>query len=147
MGKWGNIKQKPFRQIQAYSHIFRHIQTHSDKFIHNQAYSQPCATLAYSELWYISNPGIFKTRGILKTLVYPKLWHIQNQRHIQNPGLGTLEYSEPEVYSDHCHISMMKRFEKQLTTIIIFVSHNQFHNISFSCPLVHEINMICLMQV
>ena len=46
--------------------------------------SEPCVNQAYSELWYIQNSGIFKTRGIFGTLVYPKLWLIQNQRHIQN---------------------------------------------------------------
>ena len=97
MGRWGNVKQKPFKQIQAYSHIFRHIQAYSDISRHNQAYSgiiqlysEPCVTLAYSELWYIQNPGIFKTRGIFSNLIHPKLWHIQNQRHIQNSG-----YSRP----------------------------------------------------
>ena len=68
-----------------------------------KAYSKPIVTLANSELWYIQNHGIFKTRGIFRTLVYPKLWHIQNQRHIHNPGLfRTLGYSEIEAYSVPC---------------------------------------------
>ena len=94
MEKWGNNKQRPFRQILAYSRIFRHIQAYSDISIHNQAYSgiiqaysEPCVTLAYSKPWDIQNPGIFKTTGILKPLVYPKLWHIQNQIHIQDPAI------------------------------------------------------------
>ena len=35
----------------------------------------------------------------------------------------------------------MEHSEKQLTVIITFASYNYFRNISFSCPLVHEINM------
>ena len=87
--------------------IFRYIQICRD--IINQAYikvywgiihvhSEPCVTFIYSEVWYIQNSGIFKTRGIFRTLVYPKFWHIQNQRYIKTPGLlKTLGYSEPEV--------------------------------------------------
>ena len=56
--QWGNIKQKSFWQIQAYTHIFRHIPT----------YSGSCVTLAYSESWYIQNPGIFRITGIFGTL-------------------------------------------------------------------------------
>ena len=58
--------------IPAYSRIFRHIYAYSGV---TQAYSEPCVALAYSELWYIQNPGISKTL------------HIQNQRHIQNPEI------------------------------------------------------------
>ena len=76
-----------------------------------EAYSEPCVTLAYSELWYLQNRGIFKTRGLFITLVYPQLWHIQNQRHIQNPGLcGTILYLEPEAHSEPCQISTIERF-------------------------------------
>ena len=32
----------------------------------------------------------------------------------------------------------MERFEKQLTAIIIFTSHNYFRNISFLSPLFHK---------
>ena len=142
MGRWGNVS---FRQIQAYLHKFRHIQTNLDNQTYSgitQAYSKPCVTLAYPELWY-NNPGIFKTRGIFRALVYPKLWHIENQRHIQNPGLfRTLGYSEQEAYSEPYQKSTMERFEKQLTATIIFASYNYFRNISFSYPLVHEISMI-----
>ena len=83
--------------------------------------------------WYIQNLGIFKTRSIFRTLVYQNFWHIQNQRHIENPGLfGTLEYSEPEAYSEHCQTSRMERFDKQLMAIIVFYSsYNYFRNISF----------------
>ena len=138
------------KAIQADIGIFTHIPTYSDISRHNQTYSgiiqayfEPCVTPAYSEPWYIQNPGIFKTRDIFRTLVYPKLWHIGNQRLIQNPGLfKTLGYSEPVAYSEPCQISAMECFEKQLTAIIIFASYNYFRNISFSCPLVHEIKMI-----
>ena len=154
-----------FTHIQAYSGIFRHVQTIRliQKII--QAYSEPCVTLAYSVLqyiqnlgifktrgifitlaysvlWYIQNLSIFKTRGIFRTLLYPKLWHIQNQRNIQNSGLfRTLGQPELEAYSEPCQTSKMEHFEKQLTTSQL-VSYNQFCNISFSCPLIHEINMI-----
>ena len=98
--------------------MFKHIQTYPDIIRHNEVYSRI-------------------------TLVYPKLWHIQNQRHIQNHGLfRTLGYSEPEAYSEPCKTSTMEGFEKQLTDIIIFVSYDYFRNISFSCPLVHETNMV-----
>ena len=68
------------KAIQADLGIFRHIRTYLDIIRHTQAYSgiiqaysEPCVALAYSKLWYIQNPGIFKTRGILRTLLYPKL--------------------------------------------------------------------------
>ena len=54
----------------------------------------------------------------------------------------TLGYSEPEAYSDPCQTSTMEGFEKQLTAIIVFASYDYFRNINFSCPLVHETNMI-----
>ena len=73
-----------FSYIQTNPDIIRHIQAYSGSI---QVYCKPCVTLAYPELWYIRNPGIFKTRGIFRTLVYPNLWFIQNNRHIQNPGL------------------------------------------------------------
>ena len=89
--QWVNVKQKPFRHIQANSGIIRHIQ---EFFRHIQAYSEACVTLAqnhdisraltyslregYSESWHIHNPGIFRTP------VYSERWHIQNPRHIHN---------------------------------------------------------------
>ena len=62
---------------------------------HNfQAYSQPCVTLAYAELWYNS-----------------KSWQIQNQRHIQNPTISrTLEHLEPETYSESWTIQNVRLF-------------------------------------
>ena len=68
-----------FRHIHPYSDIFRHTQTyavitgifrHTQKFF--QPYSEHCVTLSYSELWYLQNSSIFKTRSIFKTLIYPK---------------------------------------------------------------------------
>ena len=90
-----------------------HILAYSDKLKHKQAYpqaySEPCNSgifrtqvysepAAYSEPWYIQNPGLFRTLvysepwyvpnpGIFRTLVYSEPWCIQN------PGvLGTLAY-------------------------------------------------------
>ena len=124
-----------FMHIQTYPDIIRHIQTYSGII---QVYSEPCVTLAYSELWRIQNLAYSKPEAF-RTLVYLKLWHIQNKRRTQNPGLfRTLRYSEPEEYSEPCETSTMERFEKQLTAIILL----QVHNISFACTLVHEKNMI-----
>ena len=59
-----NVKQKPFRQIEAHSGIIRHIQK---LFRHIRAYLEPCVTLiyfitvVYSEPCYIQNPAIFRT--------------------------------------------------------------------------------------
>ena len=87
-------------RIQSYSRIFQHIhafQIYPDIIRHiqeysgvTQAYFEPCVTLTYSELCYIQNRDIFKTRGLFRTLVYPKFWHIQNQRHIQNCTIQNL---------------------------------------------------------
>ena len=81
----------------------------------------------------------------------------QDSRHIQNPGTSeTFEYSEPETYSEPWDVQNRRhaqnfvkhlRWSAQLTVIIIFTSYNYFCNISFSCPLVQELNMIILMQV
>ena len=68
MGKWGNVNKSHssrFRRIHAYSGIFWHIQTCPNVIRHiwanlgiTQAYSEPCVTLAFSEPWYLPNPGI-----------------------------------------------------------------------------------------
>ena len=74
-----------FVHIAAYSDRIRHIQL--DIIRHIQAYTEPCVTLkysepeAYSEPWYIQNPGLFRT------LVCSEPWHIQNQGHIQDPDI------------------------------------------------------------
>ena len=132
MTNWGISKN-----ILAYSGI-SDISSHNQPYSRTiQAYYDPCVTLVYSELWYIKNPGILKTRGIYRTLVYPKLWHIQD------PGLfRTLGYSKPETYSEPCQTSTMEHFGKQITAIIIFASYNYFCFISFSSPSVHETNLI-----
>ena len=64
-----NIRSSRFMHIQAYSGIIKHIQTYPDMIRHIRAY--PEIIQAYSELWYILNHDIFKTRGIFKALVYP----------------------------------------------------------------------------
>ena len=108
MGKWRNVKQKPFRQTYAYSRIFRHIQTYPDIIRHIQAYSgiiqayfEPCVTItfselwdvqvnaysklgAYSGLWYNQDSGKFRTRNIFRILGYSEPWDIQNREHTQN---------------------------------------------------------------
>ena len=93
------------------------------------AYSKP---EVYSGPWCIQNSGVFRTRDIFRILGY---------------FFRALGYSEPKAYSEPCQSSMMERFKKQLKSIIIFTSYNYFQNISFSCPPVHEINMIFLIQV
>ena len=124
-----------FYKVHVYSSIFTHIQTYPDIFRHIKTYS--------GIFWHMYNSRIFKT------LVYSELWHIQNQKHIQNSGISkTLTHLEPETYSESWntqnwrHTSRMEHFEKQLKTKIILSSQNYFHNVSFSCPLVHEIDMI-----
>ena len=94
--------------------------------------------LWYSESWHIQN------QRHIRTLAYPKLWHIQNQRNIQDPGLfRILGYSEPEAYSEP---SLTYMIEGETASGYVFASYNYFRNITFSCPLVHEISMIFLMQ-
>ena len=91
--KWMNVKQNPFRQIQAHSGIIRHIQESSR---HIQAYLEPCVTLTYLKLWCVQNPEMFRRRSIFRTQAYSQLWYIQNPAifrmlaylnltHIQNP--------------------------------------------------------------
>ena len=94
----------------------QHIQTYSGII---SAYSEPC---------HIQNSGIFSILANSKPEGYPEPWYIQNSgtfrtRDIQNPGLvRTLRYSEPESYSEPCQTSTIERFEKELTTIIIFAT-------------------------
>ena len=75
---------------------------------------------------------MFKTLAHSELKTYSEFWAIQN------PGI-----SEPEAYSE---TSTMECLEKQLSATIIFASYHHFRNSSFSSPLVHEINMIFLMQ-
>ena len=118
-----------FRHIHAfpaYSEISRHNQAYSGII---QAYSGPCLTLSYSEIWHIHNPGTFKTRGIFRTLVYPKPWYIQNQIHLKSLWLlRTLRYSEPERYLEPIQTSAMERYEKQLTVVIVLASYNSLYS-------------------
>ena len=120
-----------FTHIPAYSGILRYIQAYSGIV---QSYSEPSVTLAYSEIWYIQNIDIFKTRCIFRTLIYSKLWHIHNQRHIQNPGqFRTLGYSE----HGGIHRALSNIYSGELWETPN--GYNFFRSISFSCPLVHEI--------
>ena len=74
--QWINAKQKPFRQIQAYSGLIKLIQN-------------PVQT------WNIKRRGISRILTYSKQETYSKPWYIQN------PGiLKTLPYSKPKAYSD-----------------------------------------------
>ena len=64
--------------IPVYWGIFRHIKAYSGII---QGYCEPCATLAYSEPWYIQNSGTFRTRNAFRILGYSEPWFIQNSRH------------------------------------------------------------------
>ena len=133
--------------IQADLDIFTHIPTQSNISRNNQAYtgiiqaySEPCVAMVYSKIWYIQNPGISKT-SIFRT-------HIQSSGIFKTRDMfRILGYSELEAYSEACQTSTMEHFEKQVAAIIIFASYNYFRNISISCPLVEEINIIFLMQI
>ena len=68
------------------------VQTDLGIFSHNQAYpgiiqaySKPCVTLVYFELWYIQNPDILETGNIFRTLAFSKPWYIQN------PGISKIQ--------------------------------------------------------
>ena len=90
-----------------------------------QGYSEPCVTPAYSESWYIQNPGIFRTRGIcrtpyiLRTEVYLEPWDTQNLRQIQKPV-------------KHLRWSIV---QKLFTAIVAIANYNYFCNSSCSCSL------------
>ena len=114
--QWLNVKQKPFRQVQAHSGIIRDIQKF---FRHIQAYLKPCVTLTYLILWYIQNPDILEPEAyseprhihnpdIFRTELYSECRHIQNLRHIQNPV---------KIYDEALII---------FTAIIIFTNYNYF---------------------
>ena len=85
------LYEKPC-QIQTYSGIFT---SYLDIFSLIVAYSEPCVTLAFSERYYIHNPGILEPK-IFRTL----------SRHI-------LAYSDcyvTLVYWDPCHIQICAIF-------------------------------------
>ena len=52
-------------EIQTYSGIFT---SYFDKFSHIVAYVEPCVTLAYSEPWYVQNPGLFRTQDLFRSV-------------------------------------------------------------------------------
>ena len=56
-------------QILTYQAIIKHIKVYSGII---QAYSEPCVTLTYSELWYIQHNGLFKRK------VYSEPLYIHN---------------------------------------------------------------------
>ena len=117
MGKCGNVKQKPFRQIYAYSCIFRQIQTHLNTFRHNktiQTYSGIIQTICSDIFWTLCNPGTylyleFRTLNpdIFRILVYSKPeaysepWYIENSGTFRTRGiLRILAYSKPwDIYN------------------------------------------------
>ena len=98
--QWVNVKQKPFRQVQAHSAIIWHIQ---ELFSHIQAYLEHCVTLTYLKLWYIQNPDTFTTESIFRTPAYLQPWYIQHPAIFR-----TLAYSRFEAYTESCHTSKMK---------------------------------------
>ena len=109
--QWVNVKQKPFRQIQAHSGIIRHIQ---ELFRYIQAYLEPCITLTYLKLWYIENTDIFTTRSIFTTLVYSEPRYIQNAGILKILGIFR---ALSHTYSEALII---------FTAIIIFTNYNNF---------------------
>ena len=91
--------------------------------------------------WQIQNFGITES------------WHIQNQKHIQNPGNPKLWYIQ-----NQRHVKNSELFKRWIFRIPpsylnpansynCFCKLKLFRNISISYPLVHEINMIFLIQV
>ena len=128
-----NVKQKPFRQIQAYSIKIWHIQ---ELFRQIQIYSEPCVTLACLQPWYIQYSGTFRTRSIFRTLAYSQPWYIHN------PGIfRTLVYSKSEAHSEPCQTPTISVFRKQLMATIIFTNYNYFCSISQPRSLLDEINI------
>ena len=102
--------------------------SHSNRFRHNQAYpgiihaySEPCVTLAFLELWYIQNSDIFSTRSIYKTLAYSQLWYIKN-----TSILRTLVCSKSKAYSELYQTCTIKHFAK------IVNIYYYFHKFTFT---------------
>ena len=79
------------------------IQIDLGTFRHNQAYSKTFVKLAYSELWYIQNPDISKTRNIYGTLAYSERRYNKNSGRFKTQGLFR---------HLRCQTSTMKRFVK-----------------------------------
>ena len=95
------------------------VRTNLGTFRHNQTY--PGIIPAYSGIFRaLCYPDIFKT------VVYPEPAYSQTW-YIQNPGIfRKLTYSKSEAYSEPCQTSTMKRFEKIVTGIIVFTNGNYF---------------------
>ena len=65
--------------IPIYLGIFRNIGHNQAYSGIIQAYSKPCVTLAYPELWYIKNHGIFRTGDITSLNIFDgALWETAN---------------------------------------------------------------------
>ena len=90
------------KAIKANLGIFRHNQAYPG-IIHVRAFLEPCVTLIYLKLWCIQNPGIFRTKSILRARTYSQPWCIQNPAIFR-----MLAYSKSEAYSEPCHTSTMK---------------------------------------
>ena len=104
LSETGRSKVELLFSIVEYSGIIRHIQklsrdiqTHLEACV-TSVYSEPIfRTLAYSELWYIRNPGIFRN------LTYSESWHIQNTGIFRTRAIfRSLVYSGCEAYSQPC---------------------------------------------
>ena len=110
-----------FTDTQTYSGIFRNYSGIFNTLcklgiFRTLAYWEP---EPYSELWYIQETsilrtrGISRTKGIFRTAVYSNTWDIENQRHTQNLVIfRTLACWEPQIYSQPCQTSTMESFTK-----------------------------------
>ena len=101
--QWVNVKQKPLRQMIG---TIKHI----------QAYSEPCVTLVYLELWHTQNPDIFRTRSIFRTLACSHIWYIQKPDIL----FRTLAYSKSETHSGSCHRFTIRQFGKEVNGYYYF---------------------------
>ena len=114
MGKCKTKAVQPYLRIFRHSRTFRHIQTYPNIIKNIQAYSERCVTLAYSELWYIQNPGIFKTLAHSEPEIYSE------SRAIQNPGI----FRTRGIFRTLSNIYDAALIETAN-------SYNYFHNITF----------------
>ena len=80
--------------------------------------------LAFSELRYIKDHGIFRTRGIFRTLAY----------------------SEHEEYSELFQTSTVEHFSKIVNGYNYFRNYNYLCNISFSRSAFYKINIMSFIK-
>ena len=77
-------------------------------------YSEPCVTPAYSEPWYIQNPGIFRARcknpGVCRIEVYSEPWNTQPERNSEPCQISTMECCAKigNSYSCFCKLSFLQ---------------------------------------